>query len=786
MVVQGLLDNNSTPSKSPTFSAPSTPPQTNQPVPTKRLAIFAFYNADAIIAPYVIYYLNELKKVCDHIIFVADNNLKQDETLKLEGLADTVIHERHGEYDFGSYKRGIQYARINGLLAEVGSLLLCNDSCVGPLHSLKTTFHEMDRRKVDFWGITYNTFSKPHLQTYFCLFNRNVFQSPEFINFFDSVERKENVMQVVIAYEIQMTDLLKKAGYKWSSLISSAPPKHNHLQRKTEGPELRPTFTRQGGSPFVKRKALLRAHCNLDGIATTINMIKNKNYQVYQNLMKEINVEKFLNTKNLSFSLIMPTYNRAYCIQNAIDSILQQAHEKFELIIVDDGSTDNTDQQIKSRYYKEIATGKIRYLHNTSAKGVCGARNTGLNAAKYKWIGYVDSDNTIRENYLQTFAQAIIEYPENKAFYAEFCRLNDGVVVGREYDAHVLSKGNFIDLGVYIHHRDCFKKLGGFDLNLKRLVDWDLIIRYSSKFPPIFIKNILMDYSNDDDPNRISRKESELAARVTLMKKHKFRPIVTVAIPCYNQQAFIHETIESALTQKGDFEMEIILADDGSTDNTQSIIDDYVLKHPGRVRSIGDGINRGISENFRRCFTAAQGDYLAILEGDDIWSSPLKIAKQLKFLAAHQDAVMVFSKILVRNENTGKETTLKRQDNLKNNLLSGQDFLADESMNLIANFSSCMFKTTAMQNLPERLYEARFNEIALAFHLEQEGKIGFINEILSVYRQHPHGVWTGSDKRKQLESGIETRCMVRDVASSCYQEAIQNVIDVKLKELAEL
>src|SRR5690606_34346862 len=120
-------------------------------------------------------------------------------------------------------------------------------------------------------------------------------------------------------------------------------------------------------------------------------------------------------------------------------------------------------------------------------------------------------------------------------------------------------------------------------------------------------------------------------------------------IPTYNQERFIRFALESAIMQTGDFEHEILVADDGSTDGTRAIIEEFVGAHPKLVRSIGTAVNRGISANFRRCFQEASGDYIAILEGDDYWLRPDKLSRQLAFLEGEPECVMVFSKIDVLN-----------------------------------------------------------------------------------------------------------------------------------------
>lgn len=95
----------------------------------KRLAVFASFNKDGLILDYVVYYLKELKKVVDGIIFVTDNPILPTE---LEKIKDFIVYaecQRHEEYDFGSYKRGFFWAKKNGLLKDCEELVFCNDSC---------------------------------------------------------------------------------------------------------------------------------------------------------------------------------------------------------------------------------------------------------------------------------------------------------------------------------------------------------------------------------------------------------------------------------------------------------------------------------------------------------------------------------------------------------------------------------------------------------------------------------------------------------------------------------
>lgn len=190
----------------------------------KRLCIFAHWDRDNIIDDYVIYYLKALKEVCETIIFVSDCNLKASETDKLDNIADFVMAQKHGEYDFGSYKRGFLLAKENGL--QFDELLLVNDSCYGPFYPLKPVFDKMDKKKCDFWGMTQNSYGikmtpkgvdfcdKPHVQSYFILLRQPTFVT--FEDFIQTVKPEKIKEDVVINYEIGLTNLLRNKGFKYA------------------------------------------------------------------------------------------------------------------------------------------------------------------------------------------------------------------------------------------------------------------------------------------------------------------------------------------------------------------------------------------------------------------------------------------------------------------------------------------------------------------------------------------------------------------------------------------
>jgi len=475
------------------------------------------------------------------------------------------------------------------------------------------------------------------------------------------------------------------------------------------------------------------------------------------------------------FSVIMPTYNRKSCIARAIDSALAQTYSNFELIIVDDGSTDGTEKFLRDKYATEISARKIRYRQKKNS-GVCKTRNVGLKMAKGDWIAYLDSDNELCAFHLEVFARAIMASPAYQNFYARQIYENARKIVGKPFDLRELMKANYIDLGVYVHRRSLIDELGAFDENMTRLVDWELIVRQTKKYVPKYINTIVMLYNDSNDLPRVTN-SAKLKTNLDYFKlKHCNYPVVTTMITAYNHRPYLKRAIESALMQQGEFVHEVIVADDCSTDGTPQLLAELEKEYPGHFTILKTPKNLGIAQNMRRCFATAKGKYIAVLEGDDYWITPWKLNRQVRFLSSNPDCSMVFSRIKLLDDSTGKFSLLPRQNGLKSKL-SGEDFIQDPNQNLIANFSCCMFVANIVKNLPETIYAERVNEISLSFYIEQKGAIGFLPDIMSVYRIHGGSTWSTVSKADKIRSAIRCREVALQLCAPAYKARMQAIID---------
>lgn len=224
---------------------------------------------------------------------------------------------------------------------------------------------------------------------------------------------------------------------------------------------------------------------------------------------------------------------------------------------------------------------------------------------------------------------------------------------------------------------------------------------------------------------------------------------VSVLIMTYNHELFIRQAVESVLNQKTNFEFEILISEDCSKDKTREIVKEYKKLYPETISLLLSDKNIKNNRIVTRGIEAAKGKYIALLDGDDYWTSSDKLQKQTDFLDEHSDCTICFHNALVIDEENKKEQHHWTPDYLPQittmeNLWQG---------NYIAT-SATMFRNGVIGTVPE-WYTDFFPITDWPLHLlnAEQGKIGFINETMSVYRIHKKGMYSPySETRKQDET----------------------------------
>lgn len=216
-------------------------------------------------------------------------------------------------------------------------------------------------------------------------------------------------------------------------------------------------------------------------------------------------------------------------------------------------------------------------------------------------------------------------------------------------------------------------------------------------------------------------------------------PLVSICCLTYNHENFIRDTLEGFLMQQTNFPIEIIIHEDASTDNTANVIREYQAKHPHLIKPILQTENQYSQgkDVFSITVNQAQGKYIALCEGDDYWTDPLKLQKQVDFLETNPDFSICFHNVAIINEDYPERNRLFNDDltpaiSTLDNLLEGVNYIAT---------CSAVVKTNLIRNLPDWFTNICFGDYALWIIASRHGKIKYINEIMGVYRIHQGGVY---------------------------------------------
>ncbi|HEY4963522.1 MAG TPA: glycosyltransferase [Candidatus Saccharimonadales bacterium] len=217
------------------------------------------------------------------------------------------------------------------------------------------------------------------------------------------------------------------------------------------------------------------------------------------------------------------------------------------------------------------------------------------------------------------------------------------------------------------------------------------------------------------------------------MAKH---PLVSVCCITYNQEKFVKYALDGFVMQKTNFPFEVIISDDRSTDDTRTIITEYAQKYPDIIKPIFHNKNLGSLNNYLDNFKRATGKYVAMCEGDDYWTDPEKLQKQVDFLETNPDYSISFHPVEVRHENDASKDHIFPEET------SGFDLDTLLDHNFIQTNSVMYRRLKEYKNLSGvdfapgdwylHVYHARF------------GKIGFMSDVMATYRKHDGGMWAGT------------------------------------------
>lgn len=267
------------------------------------------------------------------------------------------------------------------------------------------------------------------------------------------------------------------------------------------------------------------------------------------------------------------------------------------------------------------------------------------------------------------------------------------------------------------------------------------------------------------------------------------KPLVTICIQTYNQVKFIEECIQGVLIQKTDFPIEILLADDDSEDGTREICLKYTEQNPHLIRLFLHSRKNNIkvggvpSANFIALynFFSAKGKYIAICEGDDIWSDPLKLQKQYNFMESNPLYSICYHDYQTINSSgeiseSDKVSPLRKDLNTTDLVLS---FIHPATLTVF-------FKSGIKRKIPDEITKVLALDVFLYSLLGQFGPGKYLNDIKpALYRVHNGGVWTEMELEPKLMSKINTFNQLSRYYSIIGREKIARLFRKRNKKIKQ-
>lgn len=352
-------------------------------------------------------------------------------------------------------------------------------------------------------------------------------------------------------------------------------------------------------------------------------------------------------------SIITSTYSRSERLKKAIESVINQTYDDWELIIVDDASKDDTEKVVKSFKDKRIS-----YIKRTKNYG-CDTRpkNRGIKASKGEYIAFLDDDNRYRPDHLAVLVKEI-ERTEADVVYGdrwvvdETGEISPRMAGGAEFEPFRLMRENFIDTSDVLIRRDALFEVGGFDERYRKYVDWNLwvrLVKAGKKFK--HVNAILTDYVLHSDSQKSTRQEDERGHMIPAWDAFDLEvqlphlgsieePRVAIFSLTYDRLEYTEKCFESLYSSAG-YDFDHYIVDNGSRDGTTKYLKKLQKKYPDRVYIIENAGNVGISKasnqaleligNGYQIIGKVDNDCLFLTEGwlakmVDIWKSNRLIA----------------------------------------------------------------------------------------------------------------------------------------------------------------
>jgi glycosyltransferase involved in cell wall biosynthesis len=355
-----------------------------------------------------------------------------------------------------------------------------------------------------------------------------------------------------------------------------------------------------------------------------------------------------MTSENPLVSVIIPVYNGARYLRAALESVFAQTYRNFEVIVVDDGSVD--DSGVIAQSFPEV-----RYIHQTN-QGVAAARNHAIEVARGEYFAFLDQDDLWTADKLKLQIEYLLNHPEvGYTLTQQKFFLEPGATLPAWFRKELLdSVHTGWVLGTLVVRRTVFETVGIFATDYSAANDSDWFFRAKAAAIPMAVVPELLLLKRIHEANDSARAKEILAellkvVRTSLDQKRNHGlngpvpdpvRLISVIIPVYNYARYLAEAVESVLNQTYR-NVEVIVVDDGSTDQSGEVAKSFA----GRGVRYCHQVHAGIGPARNKGVELARGEFIAFLDADDRWPVE-KLERQLKEFEADPELEMVFGQAL--------------------------------------------------------------------------------------------------------------------------------------------
>jgi glycosyltransferase involved in cell wall biosynthesis/predicted O-methyltransferase YrrM len=378
--------------------------------------------------------------------------------------------------------------------------------------------------------------------------------------------------------------------------------------------------------PKLKSNSVLLGHdygSKIFKVTEAVTDFLNK-YNLEQNFelpFQGSSICKIANRSNLSFSIITPSFNQAKYIQRTIESVKVQNYLSLEHIVIDGASNDGTTDILKN-------TKHVNWLSEPDS-GQSDALNKGLKLATGEIIGWLNSDDWYEPGVIEKVNQFFIDNPHKNIVMGDCNLVNEE---GEIFLRIINNERGFSELSKYwvarsiptqpaiFFRKSLIDEYGLLDTNLHLGMDYDLWMRFAQRNRFYHINEVFANYRFHSEAKGGDQDWKKFIPEwESVYKKYieKYNPLISIVIPCYNYGRYLNDAVQS-IVEQDEKNFEIIIVNDGSTDNTEQIANEIIKKYPDYRIILINQKNSGQPAISRNTGIAnANGEYILPLDADD-------------------------------------------------------------------------------------------------------------------------------------------------------------------------